>query len=348
MSTLELAVYPLDVVRRTTMRVLTRSSLVTRILGRRDSRVAALAAVQLTVLFALSVAAPVAMFFLGPVVFGVAHLAADARYLVVRQNVPRGLLAISVVASLAIVVLRALHVPRVDACEIGIGTIWILAALAFGTRAREGLPWRPIALTVVCVLTFTVAITHQRTTNVVMLHTHNVIAIGAWLFLYRKSLTRRALPLIALTLFTAAILSGSVLPWTAKLRGFTAFGTHLESLSASLAPGLPLRAAASFTILFVFLQGFHYGVWTNWIPQEELRGEGTLTFRMAVRGLREDFGRVGLGLVVLLALSLAMVAVLQIHKGLALYTTLARFHGWLELAMLGFLLVRGRASSARA
>ena len=347
MSSLELAVYPLDVARRKTLRLATRSALVTRVLGRRDSRVAVLATMQIGVLFALAVAAPVALFFIGPIVFGVPHLAADVRYLVLRQRIPRGLLVVSTLAAFTIVALRALSVAHavrapVDTAEAVAGVAWILAALAYAARDRRAAA-RAALVGVATAIVGAVALTHPRAAMLVMTHGHNLVAVAVWLVLYRRRLAWGAVPALVLALLAAAILSGAAPPSEAL-----AFGTHVSSLAAGLAPGASLQTAARIAVVFVFLQGVHYAAWTGWIPQEDLRTEGTLTFRMTVRGLVADFGVAGVAAVATVALGLALLALLQVHQALTLYLTLARFHGWLELAMLAFLFVRRSAAVSGA
>jgi len=339
MSTLELAVYPLDVARRKTLWLATRSALLTRVLGRRDSRVALLATLQIGVLFVLAVAAPVALFFVGPALFGVAHLAADARYLVLRRRIPRGLIAVSVLAAVTIVSLRALsvaHVIRgpVDLWEVIVGTAWTMAALAFAAPASRSVLRVAGAVAVVALLAG-LALTHVRTATLVLTHGHNLVAVGVWLVLYRRRRAWAAVPVLVLSVLAAVILTGA-----APLSGATAFGTHLSLLGAGLAPGAPLETASRVAVLFVFLQGVHYGAWMGWIPQDDLRTEGTLTFRMTARALRADFGRVALALVILVAVGVALLSLFRVHEALTGYLTLARFHGWLELAMLAFLFVR--------
>jgi hypothetical protein len=92
---------------------------------------------------------------------------------------------------------------------------------------------------------------------------------------------------------------------------------------------------------FVFLQGVHYATWTGWIPQDDLRTEGTPTFRMSVRALLADFGPVAFGLIVLAAVVFAGLALWDIHRSFTWYMNLAKSHGWFECAMLAYLLVRG-------
>ncbi len=81
MHVLEAAVEPLDVVRRALLQLATRSHLVARVLGRRELRLSFRATAQVLLLFFLAVRVPVALFFIGPILFGVVHLAADVRYL---------------------------------------------------------------------------------------------------------------------------------------------------------------------------------------------------------------------------------------------------------------------------
>jgi hypothetical protein len=209
-----------------------------------------------------------------------------------------------------------------------------VAALVFAARGRRAL-LRAAFVALGVALVAGLALTHVRAASLAMTHGHNVVAVAVWLFLYRRRLAWGAVPVVVVALLAAAILSG-VMPSS----GAAAFGTQLSSLGAGLAPGAPLTLAGRVVVLFVFLQGVHYAAWTGWIPQDDLRTEGTLTFRMTARGLRTDFGVIGLGLVTVLAIGFASLAVLHVHEALTGYLTLARFHGWLELAMLAFLFVR--------
>jgi hypothetical protein len=352
MSTLESVVSPLDVLRATTLRIVTRSSLLTRVLARRRSRVTTLATVQVLVVLALSVFFPVGMFFVGPMVLGIAHIAADARYLVLRQRLPKAFVVLSVVSAVAIVALRVLQSldvvhAGVDLLEASVGALWMIAALLFAARDPRA---RRRALLVGLVLggLFALGLRHASAANVVMMHAHNVIGIATWVLLYRKRKAWELLPIAVLAIGVLFVLSGAALPWTYRTGGELAFGTHITAIGRWLAPGMTPHVAASVVISFVLLQAIHYAVWTTWIPQEDLRGEGTLTFRMTVRGLVADFGVAGCALVVLVIAGLAGLAVFRIREALGWYVTLSRFHGLLELAVLAFLFVRGERLSRSA
>ena len=313
---------------------------------------ASLATAQVVLVLTLSVLFPVGMFFIGPMVLGIAHIAADARYLVLRQRLPKAFVVLSAISAIAIVGLRVLQAQGVvhasiDLWEAAVGALWLISALAFAARDRRA---RRRALAVGAGLggLFVVGLMHASAANVVMMHAHNVIGIATWVFLYRKRKAWELLPIAVLTLGVVFILSGAALPWTYRAGGELAFGTHITAIGKWLAPGLTPHVAAGVVISFVLLQAIHYAVWTTWIPQEDLTGEGTLTFRMTVRGLIADFGFAGCALVGAVILGLAGLALFRIHDALSWYVTLSRFHGLLELAVIAFLFVRGEDLSRSA
>jgi hypothetical protein len=344
MSTLELAALPLDVVRRRTLDLATRSPALLRLIASRRARVASLASAHVLAIFVLSVLAPVGMFFVGPLVFGVPHLAADVRYLVLRQRLPKRFVALTATSAAVIVAVRSLALLGVpvpaDACEAGAGGLWMLSALLFAAKDRKTL-LRSFALFVPIALVVRVAMHHPHTANIAMMHVHNVIGIATWLFLYPRKKAWEILPALAVALGIVVIASGTAAMWTYTVGGDVAFGTRLFEIGRWLAPGIGPRAAASVVIAFVFLQAVHYAIWLAWIPQEYLAGEGTPTFRMTARGLVRDFGGVGCGLIAASTLALMGLALVRIGVALNGYLTLSRFHGLLELAVIAFLVVRG-------
>jgi len=354
MRALEVAVAPLDVARRATLQLATRSRWLTRVLGRRDSRVVALATFQVLVLFIFAVRAPVALFFVGPVLFGVAHLAADVRYLVLRQAPPRALLAGSVAlaaaltATRAAVGLRHLSAPRGNQVDVAVGMLWIGFALAVALRGRLrlGLVVAPFFLALAGYF-----LAHAREVGLALVHLHNVIALVAWLVLFRSRAGWAILPLALVVALSAVLLSGAYLPWTAAHGGLLTFGAHAEQLGAWLAPGLSLERGVALAVTFVFLQGVHYATWTGWIPQDDLRTQGAPTFRMTVRTLRSDFGSLALAGIALLALAFVGVAVWDVRQSVAWYMNLSKAHAWFECAFLAYFVVSGqrlRAGASRA
>lgn len=347
----ELAVAPLDVVRRAALQLVTRSRVLARVVGRRDSRVALLATIQVTILFLFAVRFPVGLFFVGPIVFGVIHLAADVRYLALRRSPPRLLLGASVVLAVTLTAVRAaagFHLLRAavtDQIDISLGVLWVGLALALALRDER----RKAALVAPAfVLGAAYVLSHAHAVGLALIHLHNVIALGAWLVLFRRRASWTAIPLALIGAGVALLLSGVTLPWTYLHGGSVAFGMHAERLAMWIAPGVAPELAVAILGTFVFMQGVHYAAWTGWIPQDALRGEGTPSYRQTVRGLTHDFGPVAFGVIVAVAVGLVGLALWDVRQSVAWYMNLSKSHAWFECAFLGYFLVRGDFRPAAA
>src|SRR5688500_3003264 len=86
---LDRAAAPLDAARRATFGVTLRGTRARWLIAARDRRVAIVATTQALVAFVLAVFMPSLLLVLGPILFGVAHIAADVRYLVLRRGLAR-------------------------------------------------------------------------------------------------------------------------------------------------------------------------------------------------------------------------------------------------------------------
>ena len=340
----EQAVAPLDLVRGPLLRLATRSRLLTRVLSRRETRIAALGMAQVLLLLALTVRWPLAMYFIGPVMLGVAHLAADVRYLALRLPLPRALLLASLALAALVVIVRVVTAvaakggAEAERIEVVVGASWIAIALLL--RARPSwprvAPAIPVFGAVVAVL-----VRYAPSVDLALLHVHNLAAFVLWFALYRRRPGWAALPVVVALLGAAVLLSGVTHSWTAHHGGVMAFGERASRLAAACAPGVNPRLAMGITTTFIFLQSTHYAVWTGWIAQDCLPGEGTPTFRMTVRSLLADFGPVALAAIVVLIVGFAAAAVGHMRQSVHVYMTLARAHVWFELAVFAFL--AGRA-----
>lgn len=334
MSTLDALVAPLDWGRRRTLGWLAKSQTVARAIGTRDVRIPVLAAAHVVILGALTLWAPVALFVVGPLLFGVPHLASDIRYLLLRTRVARPVLVASAVATLAMLLLRLAPllghgVGHAARAEIVVGAAWIGFALIAGARrAGRSVAFSTLALGVLGALC-TLALRHPSLTRALLAHGHNVVGIGVWAVWFRRGRRRAWLPLLVLV----TIALGLVLSVSESSR----FGLTLTAIGQGLAPGLAPDLATASAMLFVFLQAVHYAVWLVWIPQEQLPHQGTFTFRMTTRSLLGDFGAPLLALFALVWLALLGSALLDARATLRVYVALAAFHGWLELAMLTYL-----------
>jgi hypothetical protein len=338
MLALEYAVAPLDVARRAALRLATRSEALTSVLGRRDTRIAALGSAQVLLLLCLTMRSPVAMYFVGPVLFGVVHIAAGVRYLVLRLAVPRAFLVGSLVLGALLTLVRlciGMHVANATLgarADTAIGVGWV--ALGLLLRVRDW-PSR-LAVSAGALGVGWIVVAHALLVDLLLVHLHNVAAFVIWVVLFRARRGWAYAPVVLAVLGVLLLASGVALPWTRQHDGLLAFGARASRLAAGLTPGARPELAAALLGVLVFLQSVHYAVWTSWIPQDCLVGEGTPTFRMSVRSLVADFGPVALTLIVLAVLAFAVAAVVDVRLSVSWYMALARAHVWLELAVLAY------------
>jgi hypothetical protein len=313
-----------------------RSPPLRAVLVEKQRRVPALLLVHAVVAFALSVLAPTFLLVMGPLVLGVPHLVADVRFLVLRPALPRivrgwllggALLLIGVrLAELAgfIVSLRS---------ELLLATLWMGGgAVLGGGRVRDR---RSAALGVLLTLFAAAAWRWPGALRLGLAHGHNVVALGVWALAFCTA-RRRALGVVAVVGLATLVLVASPLGWLGFRHGVQhSFGLHVFAVTEQLAPfarSAPL--ALGVVSSFAFLQSMHYAVWLHAIPQEAARGEGTLSFRMSFRALRDELGAGGLALAALLVLLVPMCGFFAPLRTQSLYLSLATFHGYLELGVL--------------
>lgn len=344
---LERAAIPLDRVRRALLVGLSRSAIARPLLTRRDQRIRlqALAGVALAVV--LTLLAPGLLFMLGPALFGVAHLASDVRYLVLRRDLPRRWTTALAAGCLALLALRGLEMALPGrwpfaATEVGLGWAWAFSGVCAGVAASRSpvAVRRALVAGPAIVALMIAALARPSLARLVFAHLHNLVAIGLWLLLFRR---RRRFALPALTLLALALVfcvSGRALSYV----HFGGPGTarFVDEMVFAWPAWMPQRTALGLGLAFVLLQALHYNVWLAWIPQEDVRCEGTLSFRMSLRSLVRDLPPVWLGLTVLLALGVLSASFADVHRTRQLYLSLSSFHGYLELAAGAFLFVRGR------
>lgn len=345
----DVATAPLDGLRQAALAAITRSQHLTRVVARRDARVPFIATAQIVLLLAVTVTRPLWLFVLGPIVLGIPHLASDIRYLILRQRVAREVLLVACAGAAIFLGLRLLDLfhaaPAHSAgVEIGTAVAWIAVAISSGAHERKSRA--PLVALPFLLALGTLAMLHAGTTRIVFAHAHNVIGVAAWVVLFRKNKRAALLPGIALALAITLLLSGAALPFIGKA-AFTSFGFDLSFVGRYLAPGTSPRVAAAVALSFVFLQSVHYATWLVWIPQDNLPGEGTFTFRMTARSLLTDFGLPALMILGVLAIALASAAAFDARRAVATYMSLATFHGYLEIALLAYFAARG-SKAARA
>lgn len=333
---------PLDSLRRVTLAALLGVPGLGAALRQRDTRVALQSCVGITVAFSLALAWPGGLLVLGPLCFGVLHVAADVRYLIVRRGAPARVVTAVLALSAALFSLRvaallgAPHAPLTTA-EVAVGFSLPLVALALAPSRRALVVGAPFAVLLAA------AVSAPSRAQLWFAYAHNVVALLVWGLLFRR---RRAFALPALALAACGALwlaSGSLLP-VARLAG--SWGERVIDEALYAMPLVEPRRALGVALSFLFLQALHYSAWLGWIPQEDLPGEGTTTFKMSVRSFARDLGRPLAVVVVALALVVAAGGAFAPHTARHVYLSLATFHGYLELAMLAFIVARPTGLSA--
>jgi hypothetical protein len=343
-SALDRIVSPLDAARRAAFLTARRLPILGAIVARRDLRVMAQTSLGISSAAALTFLAPGVLFALGPIALGVPHVAADVRFLLLRRDVPRALVVVVslVCAALALSRLSETMAPSVlpfGRIEVTLGFGLPIVCAALGARIA-GSPWRALAIIPLLVWVLVESFASPNSGRLVFAYAHNVIAIALWAILYRR---RRlfALPALAIALFvTWLFVSGAALP---NVSFSSPWAHRLVDETMAVAPSwMPQRTALGLGLSYVFLQSVHYAVWLAWVPQEDLRAEGTTTFRMSLRSLTRDFGKLGFALVVATSLGVVLSAFLDLHRTRFLYLSIATFHGYLELGALAFFVALGR------
>lgn len=351
-SWLERRTSPLDAARRRVIAFALATPLRSA-LSDRDRRLAVMATVGVLCALAATVAFPAVLFAVSPILLGVPHVASDVRYLVLRRRLPTwwkwGVLG-GCAVMLALRIAQELGGPsELLRAEVSTGTAWLVAAALAGALVSGS--WRRLCLALPLIAVIGVYAQMAPYWSVLGLtHGHNVIAIVLWLLLFRRRPAAVWFPVLLVACAAVWLVSGAATPVIASVGGATALGVDMTEVSRWLAPGLAPGAALAVTFTYVFLQAIHYSVWLGWIPQEDVRAEGTLTFRMSARSLLADFGLLGL---LALAGACALVigfAAFDLVRTRDVYLSLAAFHGYLELAMLAYLFtaasVTGEPASA--
>jgi hypothetical protein len=344
-GTLDHLLEPLERTRRLALQTAARVDTLRGILTSRERRVTTQALIGASVTAMLTAFAPMVLFTLSPAVLGVPHVVSDIRYLIVRQRLAHGFVALLVGFCALLFSLRLMEMTSLPSglfaqVEIGAVAIWLSAA-AFAGYAVSRSRIRLLGTCMVLAPLTIVALAYPVVTRLVFAHLHNVVALVVWALLFKRQAGRRLslLPLSVVAAFVLFFLS-------ARPHGADhAFGMTLADAAAIVAPGVSGDLGIGLASTYVFLQGVHYAIWLNFIPQEHIQGESTLTFRMSLRSLVRDLGRPALVVAAVFAVGMLAASVMALHQTRAIYLSLATFHGYLELAMLTYFVAAARSAS---
>ena len=287
---------------------------------------------------------PMLTLWLGPVVWGPAHIAADLRYLVLRRGLSRGSQAVVWGGCLAFVVLT-LSGPALGGAKVRLEMVVIAAWLIAGATAgayegRRG--GRATAAIGAAAALGLAGILWPSRAQMIWVHGHNLLALcilGVFLRRRGRPVWRPLACVLAVALFCAG---GYVAGATLAAPGARTFEMHVLEAAACLAPGLPVRYGVGLTSAFAFLQSVHYFVWLWAIPQQDLPGRGTLSFAQSAVQARRDFGGLASVAWVVGACLLMAVACFGVRRAASGYLGLVAFHGYMEAALLAIFFARGR------
>lgn len=325
---------PLDWLRRRWLRVL--GPLARPLMIDREVRVALIATLAIFSALTASLLVPLWLLALGPIVWGVPHLVADLRYLVVGPGYHRRPL------------LALLCAPPIVAVGLGADlSVGLLAAAFAAIVARASELRRLVALAAIGALALAV-LWAGRTADLVFAHLHNFIAVALW-WAWRP---RGRLHWIPLALFAAASLFLVSSAGLALIHASAGLGRELGLLGVDyqlrrLAGDVPLDWGLRLVVLFAFTQAIHYVVWLHLIPDDDRPRTTPPTFARSFRELCRDLGAplvLGAAALCLVFAIWSVVDLLDAGHG---YFRLARFHGHLEITAAVLLLVEGRRPCSR-
>jgi len=331
---------PLDAARSAVLRVVGRPA--RRLLADRDARVALYGSFGIVSAFAMATLAPLWLLALGPIVLGVPHLLADARYMVVRQGLHRraGFWALVVLplvltfihpqATTAFVaVLGATMLARGRQGD-GTGGVWSTP----GSYLRRSIVLAPaLGVTVICVR-------GGHTGDVVMAHMHNLAALAIWwAWAPRRTGGLRWVPLALFAAGGALLLGGALDGAYLASRGP---GISLHEMVRTLSCVQDPRVGLRLVLFFAFAQSIHYAVWLRLVPEEDRPRPGLRSFQSSLRALVGDLGWLPVIACALGVVGLTGWALLDPHAARLAYLRMALFHGPLELAVVAILFIERR------
>jgi hypothetical protein len=287
-----------------------------------------------------TLASPLWVLLVAPLVLGVPHLAADLRYLILRGPLRPVTIVMIATPLAAIIGLRAaalLGAPLDPQLEIALGL------MAVGLGASAGRRGRPRTVTLVAVGVLAVpALLAPRGALLVLLHGHNAVAFVIWLRWADRGV--HAPVRLAIVLGVVAVIALCALgAFDACLRAAPATHLDLARLAHSFAPGAGPIAGGRVVLIYAFMQAVHYVIWLQLVPGGLARPGGGPA---GLAGLRRDFGTRGLGVIAIAAIAVPVLALAgDAARVRDTYLAVVVFHAWLELAVIGSL-VAARARLA--
>lgn len=274
--------------------------------------------------------APLWLLVLGPIVWGVPHVAADIRYLVVRTGFANRRV-LWLVGGLPLLAVGA-----------GVDFLWgFVGAAGVALVTRASVRKRLVAAATLLV----VGLALDRlgpSSDVVFGHLHNFGAVVFWWVWRPRKARFHWLPLALLLVASALLLSDLGPSLVGPRLGWHAAEDSIGRQLWRLAPGVSPTVGIKLVLLFCFMQSVHYALWMQMIP-DEARTRGTvMTFRASMVELQRDIGRTGLWVLAGLSVGVAVWACWDLLAAGRGYFRMARFHGHLEVMAATVLVLERR------
>jgi hypothetical protein len=290
--------------------------------GHRARRVTVTACILLTLSFLFSVTIPCWQLALGPIIFGIPHIVGDVRYLVIQEKLhTRMFFWVAVVFPLLLYIYNQQPVY---------GAFAILGAVVLSKPTG----WKHL-YTFISILLIMAAWQYHRIFIYTLLHLHNGIAIIIWWCWRKERYWWEGLSILFCVVLSGIILSGVIEPLELHPPML-----ELNYFQRTLAPFLTDNWSQRVVILYAFLQSFHYCIWIKLLPEDARKQPSPQSFRKSIIALQQDFSAAGILCIAASMIALACWAISDIEQARTSYLHIISFHGFLELAVGGYILTR--------
>lgn len=301
----------------------------------RELRVAWNGALLVALAFVAVGVVPMWLLALGPIVWGVPHVLADVRYLVVRPRYHRR---------------AAVYVPAILGLVAGWAGFGVRAALVAGgvvALVAHGAWPRRVAVAVALFALAALAQTAPIAATLVYAHLHNAVAVLLFVLWWRGSASpsRSGLmlvPVLVVALGALGIATGALDGAVTRAApiGSAWFGDIADQLAPQWLVDDP-RVALRLVLLYAFGQSVHYVMWLRLVPEADRTSPRPRSFRQSARALRSELGLPLLVSFAVTALVFVVWAGIDLAQARIRYLEIAFFHGWLEIVALALFLVEG-------
>ena len=294
-------------------------------IANRALRVQALAVFSIVTALALTSLAPLWLLALGPIVLGVPHLVADARYLVAQPGLHRhGALS------------WLLFLPLIGIALGAPPFVGLLSMVPAVLLANARFSLKLAGLSAWLALTFA-AFHFENHFLLAFLHLHNLVALAFWWAWRPREARSLLIPLLVVAALFFIFLGGadSAVAHSGPRTG-SPFGEFVETN----APGFEPMLAARLILSFAFLQSLHYAVWLRLVPDDARARPAPRPFAASWNALERDLGLPLLLVCVVACVVFAAWGVVNLAEARDGYLRLASFHGYLELAAGAYFLVQ--------